>query len=136
MDGELRRALSTPLRQLPRCDSLCRSSRCRNSNARSHSVCALQLLLESGDSGDLSRELAKNAPPPIWAEPGMEELRCANCGRQPHAPVYLICVQYVDYRLEVLICGHCWTHTFIAPMMDARLQRLAFRTAERRLPGF
>lgn len=66
----------------------------------------------------------------------MEPLECANCGKRPHLPVYVVVVQYLEYRLEVVVCGHCWTHTFIAPMMDARLQRLAFRVAERKLPGF
>jgi hypothetical protein len=66
----------------------------------------------------------------------MGELKCANCQRVAHSPVYVLTVVYDDYRLEVGICGHCWTHTFISPMMDSRLRRLAFRVAERKLPGF
>jgi hypothetical protein len=65
----------------------------------------------------------------------MEELTCANCGRKPHDPAYILQMLYPDYKLEVTICGHCWVCTFIAPLMDHRLRRLAIKSAQERLPG-
>jgi hypothetical protein len=62
-------------------------------------------------------------------------VKCANCEREVHDPVYTVCITRGTIQLGVNICGHCWVTAFMEPLVARRLESLAFKSSTRLLPG-
>lgn len=62
-------------------------------------------------------------------------MKCANCLRVAHDPIYVVEIVRGGIGMGVNICGHCWLTVFMAPSLAARLERLAFNGGKVRLPG-
>lgn len=61
-------------------------------------------------------------------------MKCANCERTAHDPVFCVAILQGEVCLVTNICGHCWNAIFMAPGMTHRLWSLATKQAQPRLP--